>query len=46
MVFNWGPTTLAESVIRHVPLKEDCTGKPGTLYVSSYINCVSQCANG
>ncbi|KAK1495005.1 hypothetical protein CABS01_11233 [Colletotrichum abscissum] len=28
-VFNWGPTTLAASVIRHVPLKEDCSDKPG-----------------
>ncbi|KAL2880311.1 hypothetical protein SGCOL_004360 [Colletotrichum sp. CLE4] len=30
-VFNWGPTTLAESVIRHVPLNEDCATKPGKL---------------
>ncbi|KXH44891.1 hypothetical protein CNYM01_09688 [Colletotrichum nymphaeae SA-01] len=30
-VFNWGPTTLAASVIRHVPLKEDCLNKPGKL---------------
>lgn len=45
MVFNWGPTTLAESVIRHVPLREDCTGKPGTLYVSLYNNFLSQYSN-
>ncbi|KAF3008046.1 hypothetical protein E8E14_005487 [Neopestalotiopsis sp. 37M] len=31
-VFNWSPTSLAQSVIRHVPLIEDCTDKPGTLY--------------
>ncbi|KAK1461259.1 hypothetical protein CMEL01_14895 [Colletotrichum melonis] len=30
-VFNWGPTTLAASVIRHIPLKEDCSNKPGKL---------------
>ncbi|KAF4815791.1 hypothetical protein CGCTS75_v012895 [Colletotrichum tropicale] len=32
LVFNWSPTSLAESVTRHVPLRDDCTGKPGTLY--------------
>ncbi|KAK2601138.1 hypothetical protein N8I77_010608 [Diaporthe amygdali] len=32
LVFNWSPTSLAESVIRHVPLREDCTGRPGALY--------------
>ncbi|KAM0544812.1 hypothetical protein ACHAPJ_011642 [Fusarium lateritium] len=32
IVFNWSPTSLAESVIRHVPLNEDCTDKPETLY--------------
>ncbi|KAJ3542980.1 hypothetical protein NM208_g3815 [Fusarium decemcellulare] len=31
-VFNWGASTLAQSVTRHVPLNEDCTNKPGTLY--------------
>ncbi|ETS74659.1 hypothetical protein PFICI_13143 [Pestalotiopsis fici W106-1] len=31
-VFNWSPTSLAQSVVRHVPLIEDCTDKPGTLY--------------
>lgn len=33
-VFNWSPTSLAFSVIRRIPLNEDCTDKPGTLYVS------------
>lgn len=28
--------SLAESVTRHVPMREDCTGKPGKLYVSAY----------
>ncbi|KAH7128830.1 hypothetical protein B0J11DRAFT_525923 [Dendryphion nanum] len=30
-VFNWGPDSFAESVIRRIPLKEDCTNKPGKL---------------
>lgn len=36
LVFNWSPTSLAESVIRHVPLREDCTGRPGRLLVSTF----------
>ena len=33
-VFNWGPDSFAEAVIRRVPLKDDCTNKPGKLIVS------------
>jgi hypothetical protein len=36
-VFNWGPDTFAESITRRVPLKEDCTNKPGRLIVSVYL---------
>lgn len=41
LVFNWSPTSLAESVIRHVPLREDCTGRPGRLLVSTCGNMLS-----
>ncbi|KAL1596344.1 hypothetical protein SLS60_008989 [Paraconiothyrium brasiliense] len=30
-VYNWGPTSFAEAVTRHVNLTEDCTNKPGKL---------------
>lgn len=40
-VFNWGPNSLAESVVRHVPLNEDCTDKPGKLIVSVF-SCLYQ----
>ncbi|PVI05808.1 hypothetical protein DM02DRAFT_684260 [Periconia macrospinosa] len=30
-VFNWGPDSFAEAVIRRIPLKEDCKNKPGKL---------------
>lgn len=33
-VFNWGPDSFAEAVIRRIPLNEDCTDKPGKLLVS------------
>lgn len=36
-VFNWGPDTFAESIIRRIPLKEDCTNKPGKLIVSVHM---------
>jgi hypothetical protein len=33
-VFNWGPASYAETVIRRAPITEDCTDKPGKLFVS------------
>ncbi|CAM1504795.1 Fc.00g023860.m01.CDS01 [Cosmosporella sp. VM-42] len=42
-VFNWGGTTLAESVIRRAPLNEDCTDKPGTLIAYEEICDPSVC---
>ncbi|KAH8751303.1 hypothetical protein F5883DRAFT_720193 [Diaporthe sp. PMI_573] len=41
LVFNWSPTSLAESVIRHVPLREDCANRPGKLYAYEEI-CPAQ----
>jgi hypothetical protein len=33
-VFNWGPASYAGTVMRRAPITEDCTEKPGTLFVS------------
>ncbi|KAH7138622.1 hypothetical protein B0J11DRAFT_588050 [Dendryphion nanum] len=42
-VFNWGPDSFAESVVRRVPLKEDCTNKPGKLIAYEEICDPSVC---
>ncbi|CAI6331581.1 unnamed protein product [Periconia digitata] len=42
-VFNWGPDSFGEAIIRRIPLRDDCTNRPGKLIAYEEICDPSVC---